>query len=511
MLVAAVIVFLSMAVLASPQSGASLLSQEQDGRALSEWHDDCNTASGWRQETEGSAYDVEYAITGFGDLVAVDGSLVAASIPQPVDEPHGPLFVKSLPHSVPMSGVVQFSVDVGSDFYLSQEGHLHVYLFDEEGRRVTRSGVTRSHFLEHVHYHSDGREWAYGRWMDEGWEGEEVWWYDDVVGWPVLGVRYYSPVQTSTETQMSQIEYEQDRAISSIGIQFVHLDDRSYPDTKLKVYDIRLIYKTPEAPTKRCHIDCSNVSGFAFEDVAEALPWWSGRTTVLGEVHSDGSTLTFPGMQTEVDGWHGPLFVYDLAEPIPEYRVFRVSARLGIWREEYEACGVLEVYLCTAGYSPVYRFFVRQSEFPYLSPSYGLTYYTPSLEPFHHYGAGRNNVSLAAWRHPELGILSFVSYELNDFLVPPSALSSNREIMSIVIVPTSFEDRAWTTTEVDDIVIEYGVDPESTTTGGGTGTPLTLTLVGVATVTISVVSLCVIALSSFKILKHKRMTGSTTI
>ncbi len=212
------------------------------------WHDECASTDGWMEQNASSGFDPKHEVFESGTLEANNGDLIVTGIADPVTTRKGPLFIKELDTPVPIDAIqllqAQFSFTYASNVY----GFLAVYLFDQNKQKAVMLRLHDAWAASESHpecvYFAPG-ETGDGTVHDEilfgSWNGTIAFWYDTNTGSLVGDLNVGT---TNTATLKSSGQFDPERQVKYIGIQWSRHPGAPYDGDNYRLTDLFLAFDT---------------------------------------------------------------------------------------------------------------------------------------------------------------------------------------------------------------------------------------------------------------------------
>lgn len=217
------------------------------------WHDDCSSTEGWISQTPSSGFDPKHPIFESGTLSSTSGYLIVTGISDPVTERKGPLFIKELGSAIPIDAIELFEAEVAFNYVGGVYGFLSIYLFDENKQKAAMLRLHDAWDASESHPESvffnpgeigDGT--VHYKILFGSWSGHLRFWFDNVTESLVGELDDGTP---NTATLKASGEFDPDRAIRYIGIQWSRHPGATYQGENYRLLDIRLEYDSSKVGT----------------------------------------------------------------------------------------------------------------------------------------------------------------------------------------------------------------------------------------------------------------------
>jgi len=507
---------ISISTTTSIHSQSTLLSTD-DSNNLTIWADGCFSLVGWTEMHADSGFATEAAISGTGGLQMDSDGFIVPFIPDIDDSDSGPLFVKQFTTPFTLADIVDFRVIMGYTHNVGYAGCLRVILFDETLNQTVsveiynrETGPDDNGRVRWTYYPLlDSPTWVWrSGYLDQSWDVEVSSWYDDVMDTPCVQIDIGDYIWPYFR-ELTYLNFETDRSIHYIGIQWVRNPDMDYSGYGLSLHDIRLIHRQSETFTRKWFHDCSNVSYFS--QITEwDTTWWGERILTGDGVRSVNDSLVFDNMSSDNPGWHGPIFIHEITDPFPLSRLMRFSTSLEVTDELYDQDAKIELFLLGEDYSPILSIYCRQVHLSSSQVYYGIRYYFSNYDTADHYVTqgflppfeGR----LTAWMTGHLGVLGTIPYEGRMLFTELNDTELNREISFIGIIPSVHDFHPMIPVRVHDILLETASNIPLTnpTSPGESDVPFVISPSSLISISVSLVSLSIIVIFTTKTIQYRR-------
>jgi hypothetical protein len=288
------------------------------------WYDSCDSTSGWIRQSASSGFESPRQIHDSGTLYSGSGYLYADGIASGASWKWGPLFVKEIPGFAKVRDIYSLTAQIQFTDVSSRMGDLCVALFDENKELVVSLiaydswyGTSNRRYL--VYYKSDAEGGGSNQWFEQqlytSWTAKLQFYCDSTTKAAMSAVDDGSP---QTHTHYTSENYDEDRIVRYIGIQFARSQAYTYNGVYLKLWNLRLLYN------RHCKefIDpCDSTQGWI-----QDLEWPNTIfDTASGSLTSTSGYLQVSGL-SELN--KGPFWYKELAKPFSVNQFTELAVQL---------------------------------------------------------------------------------------------------------------------------------------------------------------------------------------
>nr|KXH74678.1 MAG: hypothetical protein AM325_12515 [Candidatus Thorarchaeota archaeon SMTZ1-45] len=212
------------------------------------WHDPCSSTSTWTRVYPADGFETYRTLDISGNLYSQSGYLYCSGIQSSSEWKHGPLFIKTLPTSIPLCDLRALEAILELSDTPNRMGDLVVILYDENKE------LSMVFCLYDSWYSSTSRAyldyWRIGTTHDEWYEGSHSnswiakwrFWFD-----PHPHTAWSLKSELDDDTPQSHTHFttpagERNRLIKYIGLQFARASTYTFHSSDLRVLNLRLWY-----------------------------------------------------------------------------------------------------------------------------------------------------------------------------------------------------------------------------------------------------------------------------
>lgn len=234
------------------------------------------------------------------------------------------------------------------------------------------------------------------------------------------------------------------------------------------------------------HHDCSNVTGFVSQG-SWNVDFESDWTITSGTLTSSGTYFYFPDISTGTL-WHGPVYVYELAETYPLTNLSMFSVQYDVDNSVAGDAGAIWVYLADSSGYPIVTSRVVDDDGSVRRGTLGVEYRTSVDDPYFYGGTSVSFTeyqgTMDVWYDETYGVMGNVEGYGETSLYEPTAFEKTREIRYIVIMGGRLSGESPIVhARVLDILVQFETQSATTTTTTGTTSTTTTTTTATTTTT----------------------------
>ncbi|MHA1768333.1 MAG: hypothetical protein ACTSV3_00570 [Candidatus Thorarchaeota archaeon] len=212
------------------------------------WHEPCATTSAWTRVSPTDGFETYRTLDTSGNLYNNNGYLYCSGIPPSSDWKHGPLFIRTLPKSIPLCDLRAFEAILSLSNTQNRMGDLVVILYDENKEMSMvfclydswYSSTSRA-YLDYWRVGTTHDQWYEGPHLDS-WIADWRFWFDPH---PHTAWSLKSELDDGTpqsHTHFTAPSGERNRLIEYIGLQFARSSTYAFHGSDLRVLNLRLWY-----------------------------------------------------------------------------------------------------------------------------------------------------------------------------------------------------------------------------------------------------------------------------